>query len=303
MGIKPLYYSQRAGQLYFGSELKALLAHPEISHTLDPAALSQYLSLNYVPCPRTLIEGIAKLAPGHFLDWSAGKFSLQSFWELKFHPEKLSEEEATEQLDGLLRRSVRQHLISDVPLGVWLSGGVDSSTIVHYATTESNRQLKTFSVSFKGRSFDESRYFQTVAERYCTDHHEFDLSRDQDIEDTIRQFAEYADEPCGDSSSLPVWYLSKLSRQHVTVTLSGEGADELFGGYATFQADRMARMVRSVPVAALVNHGIRASAWSSCLSRAVQYCSSSQRCYTQMPGQPSRLRHPGYTPGHSNSTW
>ena len=249
MGIKPLYYSQRAGQLYFGSELKALLAHPEISNTLDPAALSQYLSLNYVPCPRTLIEGVAKLAPGHLLDWSAGEFSLRPFWELRFHPEKLSEEEAIEQLDKLLRRSVRQHLISDVPLGVWLSGGVDSSTIVHYAARESNQQLKTFSVSFKGRSFDESRYFQRVAERYSTDHHEFDLSRDQDIEDTIRQFAEYADEPCGDSSSLPVWYLSKLSRQHVTVTLSGEGADELFGGYATFQADRMARMVRSVPVA------------------------------------------------------
>jgi asparagine synthase (glutamine-hydrolysing) len=247
MGIKPLYYAERAGQLYFGSELKALLAHPEISRTLDPAALSQYLSLNYVPCPRTLIEGIAKLPPGHFLQWMAGSVSFRSFWELTFHPERLSDEEATEQLDGLITKSVRQHLISDVPLGVWLSGGVDSSTIVHYAAAESSQQIKTFSVSFKGRSFDESRYFQAVAERYSTDHHEFDLSRDQDIEDTIRQFAEYADEPCGDSSSLPVWYLSKLSRRHVTVTLSGEGADELFGGYLTFQADQIARLARAFP--------------------------------------------------------
>jgi asparagine synthase (glutamine-hydrolysing) len=248
MGIKPLYYAEKAGQVYFGSELKALLAHPEISHELDPAALSQYLSLNYVPCPRTLLEGIAKLPPGHFLEWTAGTARSRSFWDLAFHPEKISDQEATERLDALIRKSIRQHLISDVPLGVWLSGGLDSSTIVHYAQAESSRQLRTFSVSFKGRSFDESRYFQMVAQHYSTDHHEFDLSRNQDIEDTIRQFAEYADEPCGDSSSLPVWYLSKLSRQHVTVALSGEGADELFGGYLTFQADLMARMARRVPM-------------------------------------------------------
>jgi asparagine synthase (glutamine-hydrolysing) len=247
MGIKPLYYSERAGQIYFGSELKALFAHPEISRSLDLAALQQYLCLNYVPGPRCLVEGIAKLEPGHFLDWSAGEVKQEAFWELQLQPENLSEREATQQLDRLLRQSIRQHLIADVPLGVWLSGGVDSSTLVHYAATESSRRLKTFSISFKGRSFDESRYFRTVAERYATDHEEFDLSRDQDLVGTVCQFAEYADEPCGDSSSLPVWYLSKLSREHVTVTLSGEGADELFGGYLTFQADRLARLAEVVP--------------------------------------------------------
>jgi len=247
-GIKPLYYCERAGQIYFGSELKVLFAHAEIPRTLDLAALHQYLALNYVPGPRCLIDGIAKLKPGHFLEWSCGRLNVEAFWSLQFRPERLSEEEASERLDGLLRQSIRQHLVSDVPLGVWLSGGVDSSTIVHYAATESSQRLKTFSVSFKGRSFDESRYFRTIAEQYDTDHQEFDLSRQQnDLEDVIRQFAEYADEPCGDSSSLPVWYLSKLSREHVTVTLSGEGADELFGGYLTFQADRMARLARVVP--------------------------------------------------------
>jgi asparagine synthase (glutamine-hydrolysing) len=248
LGIKPLYFSRCKGQLYFGSELKTLLAHPEISRQLDLVALDQYLSLNYVPCPRTLVEGIEKLPPGHILEWSAGELKTRSFWKLRFQPASdLTEEEALEQLDGLLKRAVREHLVSDVPLGILLSGGVDSSTIVHYAASQSSERLKTFSVSFAGRTFDESRYFRMVADRYGTDHYEFDLSRDLDLEEAIRQFAQYADEPCGDSSSLPVWYLSKLCRQHVTVALSGEGADELFGGYVTYQADRMARFVRLFP--------------------------------------------------------
>jgi len=248
MGIKPLYFSRCRGQLYFGSELKTLLAHPEISRQLDLVALDQYLSLNYVPCPRTMVDGIEKLPPGHVLEWSDGELKTRSFWKLEFQPDTdLREEEAVEQLDGLLGRAVKQHLVSDVPLGILLSGGVDSSAIVHYAASESSERLKTFSVSFAGRRFDESRYFRIVADRYATDHYEFDLSRDLDLEATIRQFAEYADEPCGDSSSLPVWYLSKLCRQHVTVALSGEGADELFGGYTTYQADRLARFMRRVP--------------------------------------------------------
>lgn len=248
MGIKPLYFSCRGGQIYFGSELKALLAHPDISRSLDLAAVHQYLTLNYAPWPRTLIEGIEKLPPGHFLEWRDGTTSLRRFWELTFSPEEgWPEEEAAERLDGLLRSSIRQHLVSDVPLGVLLSGGVDSSTIVYYAATESPSRLKTFSISFAGRTFDETRYFRRVAEHYSTEHHEFDLSRDLELEDTIRQFAEYADEPCGDSSSLPVWYLSKLCRRHVTVALSGEGADELFGGYLTYQADWLARLLRLVP--------------------------------------------------------
>jgi asparagine synthase (glutamine-hydrolysing) len=248
MGVKPLYFSPCKGQLYFGSELKVLLAHPGISRELDLVALDQYLSLNYVPCPRTLVDGIEKLPPGHILEWSAGEVKVRPFWELKFQPAiDCTEEEALEQLDELLRRAVRQHLVSDVPLGILLSGGVDSSTIAHYAAAESNRRLKTFSVSFAGRTFDESRYFRLVADRYATEHYEFDLSPDPDLEGAIRQFAEYADEPCGDSSSLPVWYLSKLCRQHVTVALSGEGADELFGGYLTYRADRLARFMRLVP--------------------------------------------------------
>jgi asparagine synthase (glutamine-hydrolysing) len=251
LGIKPLYLARRGPQVYFGSELKCLLAHPEISRTLDLAAVWQYLSLNYIAWPRTPIEGIEKLPPGHYLDWQDGQMTVEPFWELRFEPRlDLQEPEAVEELDQLLRQSIREHLISDVPLGVLLSGGIDSSTIVHYAATASASRLRTFSVSFAGRSFDESRYFRQVAEQYNTEHHEFDLARGLGFQDTIRQFAAYADEPCGDSSSLPVWYLSRMCREHVTVTLSGEGADELFGGYLTYQANRLRRLARLAPASA-----------------------------------------------------
>jgi len=150
-------------------------------------------------------------------------------------------------LDWLLRESVREHLVSDVPLGVWASGGLDSSTILHYAASESTERLKTFSVSFAGRSFDESRYFREVAQAYGTDHHEFDLNPDLELAAAIEDFAYYSDEPSADAGALPVWYLSRMSRRHVTVALSGEGADELFGGYLTYVADRLVRPLRYVP--------------------------------------------------------
>jgi asparagine synthase (glutamine-hydrolysing) len=150
-------------------------------------------------------------------------------------------------LDYLLRESVREHLVADVPLGVWASGGVDSSTILHYAAMQSAGPLKTFSVSFAGRSFDESAYFREVAQVYGTDHHEFDLNPEADLEDTIADFAYYSDEPSADAGALPVWYLSRMTRQHVTVALSGEGADELFGGYVTYLADGLSRPFRLVP--------------------------------------------------------
>lgn len=248
MGIKPLYFCAVRNQLCFGSEMKVLFEHPEVARSLDLLALDQYLSLNYVPCPRTLVNDIEKLHPGHFLEWHAGQIRISAYWKLQLKPDKhISESAALEQLDHLLRQSVKEHLVSDVPLGVLLSGGVDSSTMVHYAANSSPERLKTFSISFAGRSFDERPYFHKVAERYGTDHHEFDLARDLDLPATIQQFAQYADEPCGDSSSLPVWYLSKMCRRHVTVALSGEGADELFGGYLTYRANQVARWIRHIP--------------------------------------------------------
>lgn len=246
-GIKPLYYYQDRDDVYFGSELKAILEHSHVPRVLDLAALDAYLSVNYVPGDRTLIDGIRKVPPGHFLEWRPGSLRLAS-WLRRAEPQRVTSfADAQDQLDHLLRESVREHLISDVPLGVWASGGLDSTTILHYAAQLSSGTLKTFSVSFAGRSFDESQYFRQVADVYGTDHHEFDLNPDVELQTAIEDFAYYSDEPSADAGALPVWYLSKMTRQHVTVALSGEGADELFGGYLTYQADRLARPFRALP--------------------------------------------------------
>lgn len=247
MGIKPLYLARRGRDLYFASELKAIFEHPEIERMLDWRGLADYLSLNYVPGPHTLAAGIEKLPPGHWLEWRHGRLRMQAYWRLTLTPRRAASlEEAKEQLDSLLRDSVREHLIADVPLGVWASGGLDSSTILHYAAERAPR-LKTFSVSFLGRSFDESRYFREVARRYGAEHHEFDLNPSVDLASAIEQIAYYCDEPSADAGALPVWFLSKMTRRHVTVALSGEGADELFGGYYTYLADRYARALRLIP--------------------------------------------------------
>ena len=159
-----------------------------------------------------------------------------------------------------MRSAVHEHLISDVPLGVWSSGGLDSTTILHYAAEASPNKLKTFSVSFRGRTFDESQYFREVATRYGTDHHEFDLNPEVDIQAALEQFAWYSDEPSADAGAVPVWFLSKMCRSEVTVALSGDGADELFGGYNTYLADRYAAKLRRMP-APLLRAAARMSQW------------------------------------------
>ena len=247
MGIKPLYYYRRGSEVYFGSELKAILEHPSVPRRLDMAGLDRYLSVNYVPGDRTLIDGIRKVPPGHLLEWRNGRTGIEPWWELKREQRRLSLGDAKEELDRLLRDSVREHLVSDVPLGVWSSGGVDSSTVLHYAATQTSERIKTFSVSFQGRSFDESPYFREIARIYDTDHHEFDLNPEVELQSAIEDFAYYSDEPSADAGALPVWFLSRMSRRHVTVALSGEGADELFGGYLTYVADKLARPFRLVP--------------------------------------------------------
>jgi asparagine synthase (glutamine-hydrolysing) len=247
MGIKPLYLHRRGRDLYFGSELKTFFAHEEISRSLDLTGLNLYLSLNYVPGENTLVDGITKLAPAHWLEWRKGHERTVRYWSPDWTPAPISLGDAKEQLDSLLRESVKEHLVSDVPLGIWASGGLDSSTVLHYAAEASSARLKTFSVSFLGRSFDESRWFRQIAARYDTEHHEFDLNPGLELQDAVEQMSYYSDEPSADAGALPVWFLSRMSRQHVTVALSGEGADELFGGYATYLADRYARTARRVP--------------------------------------------------------
>lgn len=252
MGIKPLYLAQRGNDLFFGSELKAILIHPEIERRISLQGLDCYLSLNYVPCPWTLVEGIEKLAPGHWFEWRDGNTRSEPYWRLPSGAlNNVTLDAAKEELDFLLRRSVREHLLSDVPLGVWLSGGIDSSAILHYAAEASSSRLKTLSISFSGRSFDETKYIQEVAHRYGTDHEQFDLSPGDYLADAIEEFAYYNDEPTADAGALPLWFLSKLSKTKVTVTLSGEGGDEIFGGYVTYRANQLAKSVRRLPALAV----------------------------------------------------
>lgn len=252
MGIKPLYISRQGEDIYFGSELKTLFVHPEIPRTLSLEGLDCYLALNYVPSPWTLVESIEKLPPGHWLEWKNGDVKTASYWQLPFGVKPETKvEEAKEELDELLAIAVKDHLLSDVPLGVWLSGGIDSTTILHYAAATTNSRLKTFSISFRGRSFDETRYIADAVRQYDTEHTDLDLTPELDLVGAIEEFAYYSDEPSADSGALPVWFLSKLCKTKTTVALSGEGADELFGGYLTYRANRIATLARRWPRAVL----------------------------------------------------
>jgi asparagine synthase (glutamine-hydrolysing) len=252
MGIKPLYIARQGADLLFGSELKTIFVHPEFDRRLSLDGLDCYLSLNYVPAPWTLVEGIEKLRSGYWLEWCAGEVRSEAYWSVPLGPQRdWSQEDAAEELDRLLRQSVSEHLLSDVPLGVWLSGGIDSSTVLHYAATASGNRLKTFSISFRGRSFDETGYIRAAAKQYGTDHEEFDVNPEVGLVDAIEEFANYFDEPNADAGALPVWYLSKMTKLKVTVALSGDGADELFGGYLTYRADRYARWMRRLPAGVL----------------------------------------------------
>jgi asparagine synthase (glutamine-hydrolysing) len=252
MGIKPLYIARHGEDLLFGSELKAILVHPEIERRLSLAGLDCYLSLNYVPSPWTLVDGIEKLPPGCWLEWRDGQVCSESYWRLPFGVSRQwTLDSAQEELDSLLQQSTREHLLSDVPLGIWLSGGIDSSTVLHYAAAQSSSRLKTFSISFRGRSFDETPYIQQVVEQYGTEHEEMDLNPGADLQGAIEEFGYYSDEPNADAGALPVWFLSKMCKSKTTVALSGEGADELFGGYLTHRADQFARQMRHLPAPAI----------------------------------------------------
>jgi asparagine synthase (glutamine-hydrolysing) len=248
IGIKPLYIAQRGNDLFFASELKGILVHPEIDRRLCIEGLEAYLSMNYVPAPWTLVDGIQKLPPGHWLEWQDGRVRKESYWQVpRIASIPISLEDAKSQLDQLLADSIQEHMMSDVPLGVWISGGLDSSTILHYAAQAASTKLRTFSISFRGHTFDESAYIAEMVRMYGTDHQQFDLNPEQDLEGAIHELSYYSDEPSADSGALPVWFLSKLCRQHCTVAFSGEGADEIFGGYLTYRANRIARNLRLLP--------------------------------------------------------
>ncbi|CAA9487939.1 MAG: Asparagine synthetase [glutamine-hydrolyzing] [uncultured Solirubrobacteraceae bacterium] len=244
-GIKPLYWSERPEGLAFASELKALMRDPDFPRALDPRALEAYLAFNSIPAPLTIFTAARKLRPGHLLIWEQGRAEIRCWARPRpvpaGHERREPADELAEELRERLRDSVRAHLVSDVPVGVLLSGGVDSSALTALAAEESPERLSTFSIGFEEKSFDELDRARLVARRYGTDHHEEVLR--PDAVDLLPRLAHAFDEPMADSSSLATWLVCELASRHVKVVLSGEGADELFGGYFTYVAHRLATVV------------------------------------------------------------
>lgn len=252
MGIKPLHYAIDGRRLVFASELKALLCDPALRRGIDPVALDQYLAFEFVPSPASIVQGISKLQPAHILTWSLahGTHRLRRYWAPDLaagegEVKSRSLDERCEELRAVLRESVRKELISDVPLGVFLSGGIDSSAVTAMMS-QLGSDVKSFSVGFAERSFDESTYARQVANHLGTEHRELTLEPDM-LLGLIPKLPTLLDEPLGDASIIPTYLLSEFTRRHVKVALGGDGGDELFAGYPTMQAHRLAGYYRRVP--------------------------------------------------------
>ena len=247
IGIKPLYYYMDEEKLVFGSEIKAILRCPNVRRRLDFSALNNYLTFEYIPSPCSIFKDIRKLEPGYWLSWQDGKIECKHYWELKPQERPFSDDSAGERLTELLEDSVRLRLVSDVPLGAFLSGGVDSSIIVSLMARCMNQPVKTFSIGFKESSYNELLYARAVAKKYNTEHHEFIV--EARALDLTEKLVKQLDEPFGDFSIFPTYLVSKMARDYVTVTLSGDGGDELFAGYDSYRAHQFyRRFYRWLPV-------------------------------------------------------
>ncbi|MGB7210829.1 MAG: asparagine synthase (glutamine-hydrolyzing) [Pyrinomonadaceae bacterium] len=250
VGKKPLFYSvTENGSFVFGSELKTLLVHGEIKRDIDLAALDAYLTFGYVPEENCILKNVHKLLPGHFLIFKDGQIKTEKYWDFDYaEPQNIKTEgEYVEILRKKIRESVNIRLISEVPLGAFLSGGVDSSTIVAMMSQCSDKPVKTFSIGFKEDSFDELKYARIAARQFGTDHHEFIVT--PDLFDLVDELVWHFDEPFSDPSSLPTYMLSRMAREHVTVVLSGDGGDELFAGYSRYVINEKRGGFASLPKA------------------------------------------------------
>jgi len=253
-GIKPLYYAPLPdGGLAFASELRALLLHPGVERAIDPAGLASYFFVDYVHPPHTIVKGAKKLAPGGFLEWAGGAVAEpRAFWSMRTGPADDSPGTAAEAAAKVIDRldaAVAAQLVADVPVGIFLSGGIDSSLVTALAARHARHPLTTFSIGFADAEFDESRYARQVAAHVGTRHVEQTYS-EAELLQTFEDATGCLDEPLADPSILPTYALSKLAARHVKVVLSGDGGDELWGGYPTYKAHRLAAVYRRVPAAA-----------------------------------------------------
>jgi asparagine synthase (glutamine-hydrolysing) len=241
-GQKPFYYREDADGLAFASEPKAFLAEPSFVPDVDVEAIWQYLSFQYVPSPLSAFRGVKRLPPGHFLCVERGRVTVERYWTLRYEPKSSrSEAEAVEQVRADLAEATRIMLVSDVPIGAFLSGGLDSSLVVAFMAEAAGSRVKTFSIGFDDADYDETGYARRVAERFATDHHEA-IVRPDALTILPKLLAHY-DEPYADSSAIPTFYLSEMTRRHVTVALNGDAGDESFAGYERYAAFMMARRV------------------------------------------------------------
>ena len=276
IGIKPLYYAETAKGLLFGSEIKALLSHPDLSRELDPHALDAYLTFKFIPAPLTIYKAIRKLPAGHLMKWKDGRSKIEPYWTLSFdHKDQRSDQELASEFETRFSDAVRSQMISDVPLGAFLSGGLDSSLIVSEMAAQSDRPIETFSIGFEEASYSELDHARTVAHHFGTHHHELVVR--PDVSSLFETVANQFDEPFGDSSAIPTYLVSELARQHVTVALSGTGADELFAGYERYWAVPLSAQCAKLPriarrgLTALFNRLPSGHAKRSFVSRAARF--------------------------------
>jgi asparagine synthase (glutamine-hydrolysing) len=264
VGVKPLHYALVGNRLVFSSEIKSLLQHPLVPRAVNLEAVSDFLSFSYVPDPHTAFRGIRKLPPGHTLTFKDGFLVTRCYWDFNY-PEQAteakveSEEYYIERLRELIAESVQMRLMSDVPLGAFLSGGIDSSAVVAMMARAMNRPVKTFSIGFTESSHDELHYARIAARHFDTEHHEFIVT--PDVCRIVEEIIWHHDEPFADMSSVPTYIVSKMAREHVTVVLSGDGGDELFAGYERYLIDRQRQRFERVPGFFRRNLMLRASRW------------------------------------------
>jgi asparagine synthase (glutamine-hydrolysing) len=246
-GIKPLYYGEVDGRLVFASELKALLQLPQVERRLNWSAVGHLFSWLCTPSKESIIDGIHKLEPAHMLVAAPGRApKLQNYWDLQFRPDRgRSEQYFAEKLAALLRESVELHMVSEVPVGAFLSGGVDSGAVVALMSQLTSAPVKTFSIGFPEQDYSELAHARTLAQRFGTDHHE--LVVEPDVVEILDDLTWHLDEPFGDSSAIPTYLVSRLASQHVTVVLSGDGGDELFAGYDKYLVERSERRIERLP--------------------------------------------------------
>jgi asparagine synthase (glutamine-hydrolysing) len=235
IGIKPLYYALDQDSIIFGSEIKAILADPTVSPEVRPEIVDRFLTFYYVPGDDTLFKNIFKLQPGSYMTVQQGKVNIHQYWDLAFHPTQKSIASAEEELLEILDESVRLHMISDVPVGVLLSGGVDSTAMLHFATGKTEHTLNSFTLGFSGQDITDERPFARIAaQHYGTNHHEMTISA-KDFETFLPEYAWYMEEPVCEAPAIALYYVSKMARDFVKVLISGEGGDEAFAGYQTYR--------------------------------------------------------------------